>query len=462
MGVTIFRYDAAPDAHVLLYACLATLVAAAAVGLASSRQVSQVAPLRELAVGGTTVGGPSRGSRLQPVLVGAQMAGSIVLLVAAGLFIRTSLAGVVLQPSFDVDHTALGHVDLGLTDTSAAFNLRYGDENRGRAVLAQALRAASQAPGVSGAALATGLPTGQSGDESAVAPDAESGDASRHVYCRFLSVSPGFFPTIGLGIRAGRDFDARDVKTGVGVAIVNEDLAATLWPGQNPVGRRLRTRQGYRSGPALEVVAVVANSATASSIAEDRRLVFVPLEQEYNNHVLLVVRGSGPGAALAQALRSSMSSIFSDVPMFDVRSVREEIGAETRTFRVAAIGLSMLGALALLLALVGLYGVMAYGVGQRTREFGVRQALGATAADLYRLAAGEGFRMLARGAVAGSLVALVLPWVIPFFLAGVRPLFDWVVVLAVPPALVLVGVLACLIPVRRAARLTPTVALRDL
>jgi hypothetical protein len=116
LGNSVLRYNAAPDAHVLVYGCLATLIAAAAVGFASSRQVSQVAPLRELAVGGTTVGGPSRGSRIQRVLVGAQMAGSIVLLVAAGLFIRTSLAGVVIRPGFDVDHTALGHFHLGLTD----------------------------------------------------------------------------------------------------------------------------------------------------------------------------------------------------------------------------------------------------------------------------------------------------------------------------------------------------------
>jgi ABC-type antimicrobial peptide transport system permease subunit len=260
----------------------------------------------------------------------------------------------------------------------------------------------------------------------------------------------------------GRDFDTRDVKTGVSVAIINEDLAATMWPGQNPVGQRLQTREGRRSGPWLEVVAVVGNTATASSNAEDRRFVFVPLEQEYRDQVLLVVRGSGPGSAVAQTVRLSLSSTLPDVPLFDVRSMRDEIAVETRAFRVAAIGLSMLGVLALLLALVGLYGVMAYGVGQRTREFGVRQALGATAVDLYRLAAGEGLQMLAKGAVVGSLVALTLPWAIPFFLVGVRPLFDWVVVLAVPPALVLVGVLACLIPVRRAARLTPTVALRDL
>lgn len=449
----VLRYDAAPNGHVVAFACLATAVAAAIVGLASTRQTAMRDPVTALSSCGSLGGATSSRSRLRTGLVVAQISASVVLLVTAGLFLRTALAALTYDPGFDTFHTAVGHMNLGLT--------RY-DPEEGRAVFRTVLDTARGLPNVTHAALTSGLPVERSGYSLPILAEGQRvGLLSRGLYCRRLSVSPGFFDAIRLPLRLGRDFTAGDLSGTPKVVIVNQSVAAALWPAQNPIGKRLHSRDRRGNGPLLEVVGVVADTRQMSARPEERRFVFVPVEQEYAPQLALVIRGLTPPATLLRSLWTAMRQKHPDVPLFDVRTVAEEVGLKMALFRTTAIGLSALGALALLLAVIGVYGVMAYVVSLRTREFGLRQALGATSADLYNLVAGQGLRILVIGVVPGLAIALAVPWLISRFLVGVEPPHDWLTFLVVPVGLVLVGIAACLVPARRAARVDANVALRD-
>jgi putative ABC transport system permease protein len=451
----VIRFDPWPDLRVFGYAFGLAVVAALAVGVLPAARAAGTEPLRILGSGGASAGATRRGHRLRTWLVASQVAMSIVLLLGAGLYTRSAFKSLRFNPGYDISSGAMASVDMAL---------HKFDEVRGRRLLGQLLDAARQMPGVQSAVLTSGLPaTSRSGSTSYLLGEGQP--PARIFYGQPFGwsagcarVSPGFFQTLRIPLRRGRDFTDRDTRDTPGVVIVSEQAGTKLWPGQNPMGRRLMID---KDGPLLEVVGVAANTATDLQGGTAFPFVYVPLEQHYSGRMSIIVRSTSDPAAMVQPLRQALRAVDQDLAVFDEGTVSDRFGVMLTPIRVTAIVLGALGALGFGIAVLGLYGVMAYVVSQRTREFGIRKALGASAPQLYSVVLGQGFRMLVFGVVPGLVMAFIGAGYLRHLLYGIEP-HDPTTFVAVPVALVLVGLAAAYVPARRAAHVDPNTALRDL
>ena len=260
---------------------------------------------------------------------------------------------------------------------------------------------------------------------------------------------------MGTPLVAGRDFNAQDREGSPPVVIVNEELARRYYGG-NAVGKRLQIG-GEKSSS--EIVGVVRTANYRNLREQPLPFIYIPLGQEYQTGMTLMVRTAGEPAALVGSLRNEMRALNKDVPVFSVQTMTERIGGQLAADRMIAVLLSIFGGGALLLAAIGIYGVMGYSVAQRTREIGIRIALGAERRDILRLIVGQGMVLILMGAGVGLALALAATRVVKSLLFGVSatdPLTFIVVVLA----LIAVGLLACYLPARRATKVDPLVALR--
>jgi predicted permease len=437
------------DVRVLAFFFVLIAVASVAIGILPAMRAIRIDPAQVLASSGSRGGSTGRFERRRTLLVASQVAASTVLLVVAGLFVRSALHASRYDVAFETRHLAMGHLDFG--------TLRW-DERRGRNEQEALLTVARSIPGIRGAAVSTGLPAGGGGELVDIeAEDANLGKRQFGPPCRGLSVSPGFFRLIGPLHLRGRDVTAGDSGAGRGVVVVNEVAASRLWPGRDPLGRRLRIRKG----DALDVVGVVAETdRTARDIAE-RCYVFVPMAQRYTPRFVLAVTGTASAESLLGPLAATVARAVPEVSMFDVKTAEAHLNRAGGASRSVALALVVLGALGLTIAVVGLYGVMSYVVGLRRAEFGIRKALGATDAQIYRLISWEACRMLIIGILAGLPIAYAVSVSVASALVGVTS-HDAVTYLAVPACLVVVGAIAAWWPARQAARVEPAVALRDL
>lgn len=451
----VIRFDPSPDLRVFGYAFGLAVLAALAVGVLPAARAAGTEPLRILGSGGASVGATRRGHRLRTWLVASQVAMSIVLLLCAGLYTRSALKSLRFNPGYDISGGAMASVDMAL---------HKFDEVRGRRLLGRLLDAARQMPGVQSAVLTTGLPaTGQSGGCSYLLGEGQP--PVRFFQGQPLGwpagcarVSPGFFQTLRIPLRRGRDFTDRDTKDAPGVVIVSEETGTKLWPGQDPMGRRLTID---KDGPLLEVVGIAANTATSLQGGTGFPFVYVPVEQHYSGRMSIIVRSALDPAAMVAPLRQTLRGVDPELAVFDARTVADTVGLILTPIRITAIVLGALGALGFAIAVLGLYGVMTYVVSQRTREFGIRKALGASAPQLYSVVLRQGFWMLVFGVVPGLVVAFIGAGYLRHLLYGIEP-HDPATFVAVPLALALVGLAASYVPARRAARVDPNIALRDL
>ena len=272
------------------------------------------------------------------------------------------------------------------------------------------------------------------------------------------SVTPRYFATLGIPLVAGRDFADADRPGGKPVVIVNEVLARRFWPGQSPLGKRIHV--GSSPEPA-EVIGVARDGKYVSLTERPRSFVYLPLLQRgptLGASVLLV--RSTPGAALLRMVREEVRSLDPKLPLYDVRTLQESLDSQLADRRQGTFVIGILGALAVLLAAVGLYGVLAYAVSQRTREIGVRMALGAGRADVLRQFLGQGARLSAAGLAAGLLLSAGLTRLLSSQIFGVTPT-DAVTFAAVSLFLIAVALCASYLPARRAASISPMEALRN-
>jgi predicted permease len=452
-GISI-RFDPSPDWRVFGFGFAIALLAGLVTGLLPAWQATRTDPVRVLTAGGVHSATISRrGRRLRTALVSAQVAMSVVLVLLAGLYVRSALAGSQVD---------IGYLPSGAAMASIDMRLHGIDDVRARAVLERLRTAAQGIPGVQRAALATGLPGGAGTVSQNTGPLALEGeslvDGRRGRVVRYLAVSPDFFQVLGLPLRMGRDFSDGDVESAAPVAIVSEGAAEAFWPGQDPLGRRFSLR---RDDPVREVIGVVANTGSRLRGGLDLPFVYLPIQQEYSPRVSVIVRGVPDAGALLEPLRRGLRAVEPELAVFDVRTVEQTVGLALLPIRGAALVLGLLGLLAFGIAMLGVYGVLAYVVSQRTREFGIRKALGATSAGLYGLVIGAGFRMLILGAVPGMLLAFVAARLLGRLLYGIAP-HDPITFTLIPAVLLMVGLCACVVAARRAARIDPTVALRDL
>jgi len=310
-------------------------------------------------------------------------------------------------------------------------------------------------PGVDSAALTQNVPL-NIGGTSDTSGDIEGYAPKPHeeIVLFYSSVTPGYFTTMGIPVLQGRAFTEADNADAPAVAIINETMAQRYWPGRNPVGGHIR--QGGRT---LTVVGVVRSGKYLSLGEQPRAFMYYPLAQAYAPGMVLVVKTAGDPDAVLPAIRRVARGLNADVPLFDVRTIAEHLDIALFMQRLAATLLGLFGVLALLLATIGLYGVVAYAVSQRTQEIGIRMALGAGPGQVMRLILREGMALTLAGCAVGLLLAAGVTRVFASQLVGVDPL-DAVSFGGTAIVLALVALVASWLPARRAARVDPLSALR--
>jgi predicted permease len=449
--------DLAPDSRVFFYACGAGTFAAILVGFTTAWRSSRVPPLRSLASSGAPSGMTARGGWLRTALVAVQITVAVVLVMGAGLYVERfrearDRNGPPVHYHFDEALLATASVDLDL--------LHY-NEPRGRAFFDRLLADARKIPGVEQAAIADGLPTSSSTSLTVEDPPGGRTGFPRMAHVSYARVSPGFLATIGVPLRRGRDVAPSDVAGGTRVAVLSESAAAALWPGQDPIGKRVK----FGPWEWLTVVGLAADPMSSADTGPLRpsNVMFIPFAQWYRTDgpgALIVVRTAAPAAQL-EPLRAVVRAIDEDVAVFDASTRDDYMRQRYGEIRAFTVLMTSLGGLALGIAMLGVYGVIAYFVSTRTREFGIRLALGATPARVIRMVVDHAIHLVLVGLLAGVFVTSVGSRLIESRVIDLMPndIATWVVV---PLLILAAGVLAGYLPARRAARVHPNVALRDL
>ena len=438
------------DWRVFVYAFGAALLTGILIGLWPAFRASRVSPsavLRDGGHGGS--GGPAR-QRLRGMLVVGQVAGSLVLLIVAGLMVRNLRNAQ--------------HLDLGFK-SSHVLNARFApqwagyDKRRTEDFYRELMRRVKTIPGVESASLAFSVPMGFYFDGSRVfAEDRAAQSAEQPPTIFHNRVSPRYFDTIGIPIVRGRAFGDTDDASAPLVAIVNQTMAARLWPNQNPIGKRIRLYS--RGEPLIEIVGVARDSKYLAVFENSLPYLYLPLDQDLSYMRVLQLRTSGPPEYLASRLRAEIQALDPEVPVADLQTMDRAMsgGVGVLIFRVGAIQAAAMGILGMALAIIGVYGVVSYGAAQRTREIGIRMALGALPADILSMILRQGVYLVIGGVVVGLGGAAAIHRVIGRYLmlGGTDP----TTFVAVTFALGAIALAACCIPARRAMRVDPMVALR--
>jgi predicted permease len=421
-------------------------------GLAPASRLSKIdvnATLKD-ASRGTTSGG--RGKQLSGVLVVAEMALAVVLLTGAGVMIRSFLNIYTADLGFKADTIVTTLVSLP--------NARYPTMAAQTAFYDSLTTRLATIPGVEAAAFGA-LPSGGSGRLGYELEGAPPVEGARRSTLFAATIGPGYFKTLGVAVHAGREFDTADRPSGVQVAVVNQQFANTYWPGQDPLGKRLRLFRGQTEGPWLTIVGVVSTIAQNDPLRpESNALVYVPHQQQGRGGLWALVRAPVSLGSLAAPIRREIQALDPLLPI-QIGPVRlPERFTDRYQYRAVSGALFLLCAsIALLLASVGLYAVVAHSVTQRTQEIGVRMAIGGTGRDILKLVFMQGMVPLAIGLGVGIAAAFVLMPALKSVLIQVSPADPLTFAIA-SVALIMAALLGCWIPARRATRVDPVVALR--
>lgn len=395
-----------------------------------------------------------RGRHTGRLLIVSEVALALVLMIGAGLMLRSLAHLLADSPGFRPDHL--------VTLRFYVPDRKYEGDGRNRFGPELAERIA-QFPGVDSAAatfidpfLWGGLQRGFAVEGHAPISNAEADT----VY--YQEIGPNYFHTMGIPLMQGRDFSMRDSISTTGVVMISESFARRYWPGQDPVGKRIRYGGADSTNPWMQVVGVVGN-VKYNSLRQDPEaepvIYGALLQSEVIINMSLLVRTHNSPEAMLGPLREEMERIDPAIPVYNVATLNERMRQDSAETRSYGLLLSLFAALALALAAVGIYGVMSYWVTQRTREMGIRLSFGARPRDLHRLVIGEGIRLALTGIVFGALGAALVTRAMTTLLYGVKP-FDPALFAALAAGLLVVVILACYIPARRATKVDPMAALR--
>jgi predicted permease len=445
------RWGVELNMRVLAFTGVATLIATLAAGIAPAA-ASRKRDLNDLLKSGAGNSAAAGHTRLRSVLVVGQIAVSVVVLVCAGLFARSSINATRMNLGFRSDHVLI---------LSTTLRPQSYDSVRGRETYRELYRRAAAVPGVRSVALTQFVPFGFGRDLVTVLPIAPAVAVPTNGFNYFTDVIDGdYFGTMGVPLLEGRTFTDRDDEKAPRVAIVNDAFAQAIWPGQTAVGKRFRA--GGASGPILEIVGVVRGMQDLLPGETPKPYAFQPLGQVYRSEMTLLMQSAQEPSALVAPLRAMIAGLDPSLPMFDVRTMDEHLhnGQAFLFTRIGSSFAAVFGLLALVLATVGVYGVVSYSVAQRTREIGVRVALGARLTTILRLVVGQGMKLAWIGAGAGLVLSLATTGVLSSILLGVAPR-DPVVLALVIGVLTLIAGAACLVPAWRATRIDPRISLRS-
>ncbi len=436
------------DVRVLAFTAVISLAAGLLTGLAPALHASRGAIVPALKDDGQGTGG--RTLRVRNILVASQVALTMVLVVAAGLFLRALQGAGRIDPGFDPTNVEIASLDLSLSAHTEA---------SGGALIDALLDRVRAIPGVQSAAVAVDLPLDGSGfGLGGVRPSDRQLPDGGLPSLDWNIVSPAYHRTMGIAIVAGRAFLDSDRQGTPRVAIINQTLAAQLWPGQSPIGRHLINLQPDGDLD-LEVVGVEKDLKYRSLGEKPRPFIYVPMAQRYFQRFSLVVKRAG-GPSTVPAVRAIVRQLDANLPVIDAQALTAYVGVGLLPQRLAVSVAGSLGAVGLLLAAIGIYGVIAYAVSRRRREIGLRMALGAQPSDVVRLVLAQGARLAAIGIGVGLLLALGASRLVAGLLYGIGPGDPVTYAVA---AVVLAGmtIAACWVPARRAAAVDPMTALRS-
>ena len=435
------------DGRVLAFTSTIAVVTGILFGMAPALRSSKLNLSEALKEGARNVAG-SRHEKLRKLLVVSELALSLVLLIGAGLLIRSFISVERVNPGFDAQNV-LG-MRLSVAGTS------YKGE-RAQIFYRDLLDGVRRMPGVKSAAIADNLPlSGGIGWGGISIEGYQPSEGQDLIQSDARVAGVGYFETMGIPLISGRFFDQHDTEDSLPVIVIDEHMARNYWPNANPLGGRIKFGT---DNPWMTVVGVVGNVKQYDLENESRVTMYLPATQGGGGTMYLVARTSVAPLSLATTISSSVHSMDSNIPIFDVKTMEQRLSESLARRRFAMLALGVFAGFALLLAVIGIYGVISYSVAQRTNELGIRLALGASRVDVLRLVLSAGFKL----ALIGIGVGLVLSFAVTRFLSsllfGVRAT-DLLTFGALSLLLVVVSLLACYLPARRATKVDPLVALR--
>jgi predicted permease len=433
------------DRTVLLLTLIISMLSGLFFGLLPALRSASLAPAAVLREDTARASGGRRKVRLTTTLAVAQLALSLLLLASAGLFIRGFRSAQRFNPGFKPDHVLVASFDLFPAGYTPAQGLEF---DRQLLVKLDAL------PGVRSASLADDVPLGFTRNTEMIKLEGYVAEPREAMDVRDAIVGPDYLRTMGIPLLAGREFTPRDTRDTQQVAVVNQALADRYWPHQDAIGKRLWAEARW-----FTIIGVARNSNYDRLNEAPMPFLYLPLFQVYYPHPTIHARVWGDPLAVAPTVEKAVHELNADLPLFDVDSLESRLQVASANQRIAGTFVGAFGLLALILATVGIYGVIAYTARQRTHEIGIRVALGAERQDILRLVLGQGLRMTVAGLAFGLAASVMLTPFLRSQLFGVTTT-DGLTYGSVTVLLCVVTFAACYIPARRAAKVDPMVALR--
>jgi predicted permease len=441
------RLNFSLDGRVLLFTLGLAIVATFIFGLAPALRATKTNRMQSLKDRADAPTGGVKWYGLRGILVMVQVTLSLIALVAAGLFIHSLSNAQNIDPGFQVKHELVVMLNTGAAHYPQAQAEQFYQQ------VVERVRAL---PMVAGAAISDGPPFSGGMELTTFRQGANYDDPSEGQLTPAIAVQPGYFRTMGITLIRGRGFRESDDANGAMVAVVNRALAENFWPGQDALGKHLH----FLKEPWDVTVVGVVNTVKYQTLGEPPQpIVYWPLKQHFSPFTALIVHTMGPTAHSVATIRATIQSVAPTIPLERVLTVSDLLQQSLLPPRIAAELLGAFGLLALVLAAIGTYGVMSYSVSQRTREMGVRMALGAQPQDVLQLVLRTGMTMVLVGVAVGLAVATALTRSMSSLLYGIG-WFDPLASLTTVALLILVALAACWVPARRAARVDPLIALR--
>jgi putative ABC transport system permease protein len=443
------------DGRVVVFTVLASLLAGVLFGLAPAFQSLRCNVNESLKEGGRGFLSGLRGHRTLSTLLVTEAALAFVLVIGAGLMIKSFWRLLGANPGFRTDHLLTLRIKLSMDRQDSPYH-----EPRKRALTLQRYLESTQAlPGVQSAALTEIVPLSQEDQDRwfFVIKEAPPLPLGQKIAADLRDVSPSYFTTMGIPLLEGRVFSNYDNADGPQVVMIDKTLARQFFPNQDPVGKHLQLPDATK--PPREIVGVVGAVSETGVDQQPLPTIYFPYLQSPDQTVSLVVRTASEPRTILPAIKNAIWSVDKDQPLFNIKTMDEIISADVSAQRLAFILLGILAFLALALAAIGIYGVTSYAISQRTREIGIRMALGAARYDVFSLVISYGLKLTLLGVAVGAVAAVALAQFLASLLYGVKPT-DPITYLAVSLILTAVALAASYIPARRAAKVDPMVALR--
>jgi predicted permease len=440
------------DRSVLIFSGAMVVFVAIAFGLVPAWQASQPRVQETLKDGGRSSTPSAAQHRLRGVLVMVETALALVLLVGAGLMMKSMYRLLQVDPGFRPERLLTMEINLRTA--------QYSKPGASLTFWRQVLDKVRALPGIDTAALGTVLPLSGNHNRADITIEGlPTPDLGKFPHPDYHSVSPSYIDALSIPLLRGRNFNDADTDTALQVALINATMARRFWPNEDAVGKRFHLGHPGSEDPWVQIIGVVGDTKLYGLANPSRLELYLPLQQTRVSDVYLILRSAIDPASLTPAVREAVATIDKDQPVFNVNTMKQLVDDSVASRRITLILLGLFSGLALVLAAIGIYGVISYSVQQRTHEIGIRMALGAQRSDVLRLVVGHGVKLAALGIAVGVAAAFGITRLMSSLLYGVGA-YDPVAFAAAAVLLLLVAIAACYIPARRAIAIDPMVALR--